>query len=73
MAAAARVIERQAVEARPHRGDWTVRLDNGEAIEAIGLVLAIGNQPPEPLPFGAGSSRVINNRGAVIVPGPWVR
>jgi uncharacterized NAD(P)/FAD-binding protein YdhS len=56
-----RLVERQAVDAKPTDGGWTVRLDNGEAFEASGLVLAIGNQPPEPLPFGADSSRVINN------------
>jgi uncharacterized NAD(P)/FAD-binding protein YdhS len=55
------VAERQAVEAKPNGGSWTLRLDDGEAIEAAGLVLAIGNQPPEPLPFGKDSARVINN------------
>lgn len=56
-----RVVERQAVEAEPSDGGWRVQLDNGEAIDASALVLAIGNQPPEPLPFGGGSPRVINN------------
>jgi uncharacterized NAD(P)/FAD-binding protein YdhS len=56
-----RLAERQAVEAKPVDGGWTVRLDDGETFEASGLVLALGNQPPEPLPFGKGSSRVIDN------------
>jgi len=56
-----RLVERQAVEAEPGEGGWTIQLDNGEAVEASGLVLAIGNQPPEPLPFGGGSARVIDN------------
>jgi len=56
-----RVAERQAVDAKPNGASWTVRLDDGEAIDAGGLVLAIGNQPPEPLPFGRENARVINN------------
>jgi uncharacterized NAD(P)/FAD-binding protein YdhS len=56
-----RLIERQAVEAKPNGAGWAVRLENDEAVEASGIVLAIGNQPPEPLPFGKDSSRVINN------------
>jgi uncharacterized NAD(P)/FAD-binding protein YdhS len=56
-----RVAERQAVEAKPDGGGWTVRLDDGEQIDASGLVLAIGNQTPEPMPFGRDSARVINN------------
>ncbi|HEX7930399.1 MAG TPA: FAD/NAD(P)-binding protein [Sphingomicrobium sp.] len=56
-----RLVERQAVEAEPAADGWTLQLDNGEEIRASGLVLAIGNQPPEPLPFGRDSSRVIHN------------
>jgi len=56
-----RLVERQAVEAEPGEGGWTLQLDNGEEVRASGLVLAIGNQPPEPLPFGRDSSRVIHN------------
>lgn len=56
-----RLIERQAVEAKPAGDGWIVRLEDDEAFEASALVLAIGNQPPEPLPFGNGSPRVINN------------
>jgi uncharacterized NAD(P)/FAD-binding protein YdhS len=56
-----RLVERQAVEAEPGEDGWTLQLDNGEELRASGLVLAIGNQPPEPLPFGRDSSRVIHN------------
>lgn len=56
-----RVVERHAVEAEPGEDGWKLQLDNGEELRASGLVLAIGNQPPEPLPFGRDSSRVIHN------------
>ena len=56
-----RLIERLATSAEPGQEGWTVSLDNAETIEAGGLVLAIGNQPPEPMPFGKDSARVINN------------
>ena len=56
-----RLAERQAVEAKPINGGWTMLLDGGEEFQASGLVLALGNQPPEPLPFGKDSSRVIDN------------
>ena len=36
-----------AVRDGPH---WTVSLDNGRPLECAGLVLAMGNQSPEPLP-----------------------
>ena len=55
------LIERQALEAEPNGDGWSVQLDNGEQVRASALVLAIGNQPPEPLPWGHDSSRVINN------------
>jgi uncharacterized NAD(P)/FAD-binding protein YdhS len=47
-----RLVERQAVSANPGEEGWIVSVENGETIEASGLVLAIGNQPPEPLPLG---------------------
>jgi len=56
-----RLVERQALSAEPGENGWTVSIENGDVIEASGLVLAIGNQPPEPLPFGHGSARMINN------------
>jgi uncharacterized NAD(P)/FAD-binding protein YdhS len=55
------LVERQAVSAEPGEDGWTVSIENGDSIEAGGLVLAIGNQPPEPLPFGRESPRAINN------------
>ena len=56
-----RLVERLAMEAEPRDGDWLVSLDGGEQLQASALVLALGNQPPEPLPFGGGSARVIDN------------
>jgi uncharacterized NAD(P)/FAD-binding protein YdhS len=56
-----RLVEAQATSAEPDDNSWNVSLDSGEAIRASGLVLAIGNQPPEPLPFAGDSSRAINN------------
>jgi uncharacterized NAD(P)/FAD-binding protein YdhS len=56
-----RVVEREAIEARQNDGSWTVAVDGGDRIEARGLVLAIGNQPPEQLPFAGGNPQVINN------------
>ena len=57
-----RLVERQAISADPGEdGGWAVSIENGDVIEASGLVLAIGNQPPEPLPFGRESPRMINN------------
>ena len=56
-----RLVEQQAVSVDSGDESWTVSVENGETIEASGLVLAIGNQPPEPLPFGHGNPRVINN------------
>jgi len=56
-----RVVEQQAVAARPKESGWLVRLADGATIEAGALVLAIGNQPPEPLPFADAGPRLINN------------
>jgi uncharacterized NAD(P)/FAD-binding protein YdhS len=56
-----RLVEKQATSAEPGEHGWSVSLENGGVIEASGLVLAIGNQPPEPMPFGNGSARLINN------------
>jgi uncharacterized NAD(P)/FAD-binding protein YdhS len=56
-----RLVERLAMEAEPRDGGWLVSLDGGEQLQASALVLALGNQPPEPLPFGGGSARVIDN------------
>ncbi len=56
-----RVARHQATAAEPSGAGWAIRLDDGEALDASALVLALGNQPPEPLPFGKHSSRVIDN------------
>ena len=56
-----RLAQDQAIAADPAEAGWTVRLSGGETFEASALVLAIGNQPPEPLPFGTQSPRVIDN------------
>ena len=56
-----RLVEKQGTSAEPGEDGWSVSLENGGVIEASGLVLAIGNQPPEPMPFGNDSARVINN------------
>lgn len=56
-----RLAETQATSAEPDGEGWAVSLASGDAIKASGLVLAIGNQPPEPLPFARESSRAINN------------
>ena len=56
-----RLAETQAVSAEPDGEGWIVSLGRGDAIKASGLVLAIGNQAPEPLPFARDSSRAINN------------
>jgi len=55
------VARHQAISAEPSASGWSVRLDDGERVDASALVLALGNQPPEPLPFGQHSARVINN------------
>src|SRR5207253_7986703 len=55
------VARHQAISAEPSASGWSVRLDDGQRVDASALVLALGNQPPEPLPFGQHSARVINN------------
>jgi uncharacterized NAD(P)/FAD-binding protein YdhS len=56
-----RLIEQRALAAKPADGGWSIDVDGGEQLDAAALVLAIGNQPPEPLPFAKGSPRMINN------------
>ena len=51
-----------AVGARRERGAWQVELDDGRSLSAAALVLAIGNQEPEPLKAVAGAGdHYINN------------
>ncbi|MEO6582469.1 MAG: FAD/NAD(P)-binding protein [Sphingomicrobium sp.] len=52
----------QAVQAALGPEGWQVELDDGGKVEAQAVVLAIGNQPPEPLGIASGlSGRFINN------------
>ena len=46
-----------ATSASRHDGGWRVQLDDGEAVDAEALVLAIGNQEPEGLRVFAGAER----------------
>ncbi|HVL78215.1 MAG TPA: FAD/NAD(P)-binding protein, partial [Sphingomicrobium sp.] len=57
------LTHQRAIGARRENGSWTVELANGETLAASALVLAIGNQPPEPLGAAAAadSPRFINN------------
>ena len=50
------VAEAQAVSAVRADDCWSVKLDDGRAIRASALVLANGNQPPEPMRVGDGIS-----------------
>ena len=60
------VIEDRAVAAQPTGDGWRVELENGDPIEASALVLATGNEAPDPLRLFDGSGeRFINN--------PWGR
>ncbi len=61
--AMATVAEQCAVGAHCDDGGWTVEMANGDRIVASALVLAIGNQPPEPLGIATRSSRILNNPG----------
>ena len=57
-----RLIEAKAVGAERTDKGWTIAAANSEAIEASALVLALGNQPPEPLRAFAGAGpRFVNN------------
>jgi len=57
-------VERTAVAGSRTNGDWRIALDDGSTIEAIALVLAVGNQEPEAL--GA-----FRNAGARFIGNPW--
>lgn len=51
-----------ASAANPEDGGWTVALDRGGSFRADGLVLANGNQEPEPLrPLAKAGPRYVNN------------
>jgi uncharacterized NAD(P)/FAD-binding protein YdhS len=46
-----RLVERKAVAAEPNGSGWVVKLADGEKLAASAVVLATGNQPPDPLPM----------------------
>ena len=54
------LVEQKAVGARPNGVGWEVQLEGGETVEVSAIVLATGNQPPDPLPM-SGSPRFIAN------------
>ena len=55
-----RIVERRAIAAKPVGEGWVVELADGEKLEASTVVLAQGNQPPDPLPM-SGAARFIGN------------
>jgi uncharacterized NAD(P)/FAD-binding protein YdhS len=57
-------VERFAVSAKRHGGAWQVHLDDGSAIEAQALALAIGNQEP-------GALAAFDGAGDRYIPNPW--
>lgn len=58
------LIEARAVSAAGEAG-WRVMLDNGRSVSARALVLAQGNQPPEPMRASEGVD------GGLFVNNPW--
>jgi uncharacterized NAD(P)/FAD-binding protein YdhS len=57
-----RLVHAAALTAKRSDGGWTIELDNGSAIAADALALAIGNQEPEPLSaFSGAGERLIRN------------
>jgi uncharacterized NAD(P)/FAD-binding protein YdhS len=62
MSGAVELAPSKAVLATPDADGWRIDLDDGGAVAAQVVALAIGNQPPEPLGVAAGlSNRFINN------------
>ena len=56
------VVAGKAINAARRGAHWTVTIDDGTEIDAAALVLAIGNQPPEPLAIASEAGpRLINN------------
>lgn len=57
-----RVVHSTAVRAAHRGGGWQVELDSGEAVSVQALVLAVGNQEPEPIrAFAQAGQRHVNN------------
>ncbi len=59
------IAEASAVAAARSDEGWAVTLSDGRSVEAKALVLAHGNQPPEPMRVGEGISQ------ALFVNNPW--
>jgi uncharacterized NAD(P)/FAD-binding protein YdhS len=59
-----KVIQASATGAARADGRWRVELDDGSAVEADGLALAIGNQDPQPL-------RAFAKVGNRFIANPW--
>ena len=58
----AEVVEATALGAQRAGGEWRIALDDGRTLAAAALVLAIGNQEPEPLaPFANAGEHYLNN------------
>mgnify|MGYP003289688037 CR=1 FL=1 len=57
------IVRDTVVAARREVAEWRIDLQDGGTVAADALVLAIGNQPPEPLSFGpeAAGERFIGN------------
>ena len=61
---AASVIHATAVGGARKNGSWEVALDDGSALSSRALVLAVGNQEPEPL-------SAFRDAGARFIANPW--
>jgi uncharacterized NAD(P)/FAD-binding protein YdhS len=61
----ARLLENQAVSAERDGAGWRVTLAGGGHVRARALVLANGNQPPEPMRVGEGADP------ALFINNPW--
>jgi uncharacterized NAD(P)/FAD-binding protein YdhS len=62
LAAGAALISESALGATSTAAGWEIGLANGDTVAASALVLAIGNQPPEPpREFSGAGKRFINN------------
>ena len=58
-------VDERAISATRTEGRWRIELASGAIADAAAVVLAAGNQPPEPLPFGT-SARFIIYRLSVV-------
>jgi len=58
------VVDHSATRAEPGDGKWRLLLDDGSAIEAEAIALAIGNQEPQSL-------RAFEGKGERFISNPW--